>query len=1047
MVQSDGGIMKKKRQTVSKRHWAKGARCGKAAFLLSACVGSASMAAPLPLSKAPPGGSMREPVPNVIVTVDDSGSMSSRVAGSSKTKIQALKEVLWRQFGNGTHKGRIEDDRLRLAWQSMNDHPGIPAGGTRSMKSLSGAHRQNFVTFVNGLRASGGTPSGAMLVNALNYMRTPKGLNSPWADTPGVAQNTPYAACRRAYHIFLTDGIGSRPGARSTGDGVVQTFPDGNRYEPGAEQSRVYRDGFSSTMADVAFEAWATDLQPDISNGVRPIVRKAGTETFGSTVLQEYWNPKNDPATWQHLNTYTIGFGAESYTWSGEPIWDKVGNDTYGGSYSKLVTGQVQWGNQVAAELWHIAINSRAKFYPALNDTALDKAFDEIFDNIIDDTSKPIGSLVASARSLSNGLLAYKSTYATANWSGSVIANAVDGLTGGVSTQETWNAAALLDQPSYDWSSRFILSFNGTSGFAWNNFNSLPAVVRAKLNTNSAGVTDNLGTARHAFLRGDRSREKNQASGVFRERASRLGDIVNSGLWYVGRPNANISENGYSSFRSNYSNRLPMVYVGGNDGMLHGFAGATNSNGSIVGGSERLAFVPQGVAEGELRRLTDPDYTHRYFVDGSPFSGDVYLGASTGWRTLLIGTLGLGGKGYFALDITDPSRFSNANAASLVLLDSTATADRDIGHITAAPVMDEAVDAQSPQIVKLNNNRWAVILGNGYNSTNEAPVLLVQYLDGDRALLKLSPCRLPVEATACTFKGTNGLSAPTTVDANADGKVDVVYAGDIQGHVWRFDLNSADDQQWHAAFEAQPLFVAKAADGQRLPITAAPYWLPHPNGGIMLTFGTGVALTDADRTSARVNMILGLHDISKFQSGTGGVAVTDGVVINSTAGNGMPSNLVQQTITGNLTHNGKKYFTGSSNPVNYGGASPHRGWFLAMPHTGQRLIHNPYLWTSSMVAVPTVVPSTGSTEVDACKVGVSPEVSYPFILNAYSGTPSAKPLVDIGNNAIIGYETGTREHVFRDRDGLVAANPDGKGVDKFTVSKTMGQRLSWREIQ
>jgi type IV pilus assembly protein PilY1 len=352
--------------------------------------------------------------------------------------------------------------------------------------------------------------------------------------------------------------------------------------------------------------------------------------------------------------------------------------------------------------------------------------------------------------------------------------------------------------------------------------------------------------------------------------------------------------------------------------------------------------------------------------------------------------------------------------------------------------------------VKLNNNRWAVIMGNGYNSTNEAPVLLIQYLDGQRELLKVSPCRLPIASSACSFKGTNGLSAPATVDANADGKIDVVYAGDLQGQVWRFDLNSANDQEWHAAFDGQPLFVAKGTDGGRLSITAAPYWLPHPNGGIMLTVGTGVALTDADRTSTRVNVILGLHDNSKFQSTLTSVSVTDGEVINTATGNGMPSSLVQQTMVGQVHFSGKNYFTGSQNPVNYTGANPHRGWYLAMPNTGQRLLSNPYQWTGNLVTVPTVIPSAGSTELDACTISTSPEVSFPFVLNTFSGRPSSKPIVSIPDTTlasnIIGYQSGTREHVFRSRDSVITANPDGKGVDKFALPKSMGQRLSWREI-
>jgi len=262
------------------------------------------------------------------------------------------------------------------------------------------------------------------------------------------------------------------------------------------------------------------------------------------------------------------------------------------------------------------------------------------------------------------------------------------------------------------------------------------------------------------YIRGDRRLEGTTPEKPLRVRYSRQGDVVNSDIWYTGRPVSNYAM-GYSAFVTAQKDRTPILYVGGNDGMLHGF--------SATDGKELIAYVPRGVVGG-LKDLTDKDYKHRYYVDGSPMTGDIKDG--TTWKTLLVGTLGAGGKGYFVLDVTNPTTaaapsgsapaFTETNAASLVVLDRSrgttepapncdalssgaektacllaVDEDKDIGHITAKPVTDDNDDMRATQITRMNDNRWAVVMGNGYNSANQRPVLLVQYLDGDKKLLRI----------------------------------------------------------------------------------------------------------------------------------------------------------------------------------------------------------------------------------------------------------------------------------------------------------------------
>lgn len=141
-------------------------------------------------------------------------------------------------------------------------------------------------------------------------------------------------------------------------------------------------------------------------------------------------------------------------------------------------------------------------------------------------------------------------------------------------------------------------------------------------------------------------------------------------------------------------------------------------------------------------------------MDGSPFTGDVNLGTqnSANWATYLTGTLGAGGKGYFVLDVTKPgttdglisSNFTKTNASTLVVMDKTDAVDDDIGHIFGTPVVDEANPQRALQITQTNNGRWAVIMGNGYNSINERPVLLIQYLTATRNSRKSLPSPSPI---------------------------------------------------------------------------------------------------------------------------------------------------------------------------------------------------------------------------------------------------------------------------------------------------------------
>lgn len=295
-------------------------------------------AAPLNLAQTPVilGG---DPAPNVIVSVDNSGSMGD--AG-----IASLKAALSQTFS----QANIPDNRIRLAWQAMHGCRGFDSSGNcnNAMARLSSTHRANFMAWVNALQPGGGTPSHLMMDLAGSYLsRTDLGAESPWAFNPGVTEQ-PLLSCRKSFHIFMTDGGWNSQATLTvnhldtSGDGRTRivrggnadntqtTLPDGTVYNPTSAQTRLYRDSWGtnnlSTLSDLAFYYWSRDLQPQAAmpNNVRPSpAQQWPRQNFGTqstpAELDAYWNPRNNPATWQHMVNYTIGFNSAA-SWTGSPI-------------------------------------------------------------------------------------------------------------------------------------------------------------------------------------------------------------------------------------------------------------------------------------------------------------------------------------------------------------------------------------------------------------------------------------------------------------------------------------------------------------------------------------------------------------------------------------------------------------------------------------------------------------------------------------------------------------------------------------------------------
>ena len=271
-------------------------------------------------------------------------------------------------------------------------------------------------------------------------------------------------------------------------------------------------------------------------------------------------------------------------------------------------------------------------------------------------------------------------------------------------------------------------------------------------------------------------------AGFYRLRTSVLGDIVdsvpavsnfNDDFGYGNLP-ALDGGTTYEAFVTSKASRIPktMVYVGANDGMLHAFDGGV--------GTEEFAFIPNSVAP-NLGLLLNPFYVHQFYVDGQINVTDAFLGGS--WRTVLVGTPGAGGSGLFALDVTSPSGFSSGN----VLWELTASASNYMGY-----------DLGKAQVILGEDDNWYAIVGNGYNSVNSKPALLVISMATGQIVNTL--VATDTDPTPIAGNGIGQIAAADLTDATGigspDGKVDTVYAGDYDGNVWKFDLHSNNPATW-----------------------------------------------------------------------------------------------------------------------------------------------------------------------------------------------------------------------------------------------------------
>lgn len=574
------------------------------------------------------------------------------------------------------------------------------------------------------------------------------------------------------------------------------------------------------------------------------------------------------------VNTYVIGFALP-----------------YGVSISQL--------NNIA-----VAGGTSSPFY-ADDSATLNTALNSVFTDIISRTSAA-SSVALNSGFISSGDKVYQARFSSSDWTGDLLAiplSSSGALPADIVSAATWRAGNSITAQTP--SSRIILTQKASTGlgipFKWPSNAASPTSAELDvaqttlLNTSpTTSSVDGLGSARLDYLRGVRTGE----GSTYRGRSSVLGDIVNSSPILVKPPQANYLTSDYIDFKTTYKNRTPIIYVGANDGMLHGINADT--------GAEVLGYVPNAVFS-NLTQLTSTTYAHRYYVDGSPSVNDVKF-SNNSWHTMLVSGMGHGGRGIFGLDVTNPAAFSNANASSIVKFEYTSSNNADVGYIQG-----------TPSIIKMNNGQFAAVFGNGWNSTGAGKSSLFVVNIETGALIK------QITTTIGNATTPNGLSNPTLIDVDGNGTADYAYAGDLYGNMWKFNLTDSNPNNWAVALSGNPLFNA----GTTKPITSQPEVSFSPNGGYMVLFGTGQYEQNADISSSGQQTFYGIWDNNAT------VAASD---------------LVAQTIT-QVNSSYRKVTTSS---VSY---PTKKGWYMNFYSTGERLVTDPLL-SGGNVYFSTLTPST-----------------------------------------------------------------------------------------
>ncbi|PPC87613.1 MAG: hypothetical protein CTY37_03220 [Methylotenera sp.] len=866
-------------------------------------------------------------------------------------------------------------------------------------------------------------------------------------------------ACQPNFSLLTTDGYWNGNAGRDINNSLI-----GNLDGDEAKSPRPKFDGGSSsasgTLADVAKYYYDTDIRnntgSDSSLKFDNCIGALGQDVCGDGV-------GNESIKKQTMTTLTLGLGIDgTLVYSSDYDTQKEGDFADISSTLGIKNWPVPVQDTPSAidDLWHAAVNANGTYFSARTPKELSDSLKKALSDI---QSKVGAGSAASASSLqptAGDNFNYVASYETVKWIGNLEAREVTLSTLVTNKSATWcaeNVAAdavkgilkcdgTMAKRVAD-NDRNILFGVGTTTLASFKFDNLNALQKTyfetaflsnnlsqwpDLTTDPGGQRDKaVGNGIVEFLRGQQGLEDRSSNAadnrIFRFREATLGDITESQPAFISKPVFNYTDPGYTAFKTEQSARAGRIYVGANDGMLHAFNSAN--------GQEVWAFVPAPVIP-KMWKLADRDYAtnHVNLVNGDPTIAEVCVAApavcaasatKNDWKTVIVGGLSGGGRGYYALDITDPN-------TPQLLWEFTAKTQPNLGYTFGTPV-----------ITKLANGRWVALLTSGYNNgtrDNDGTTAYGSVQDrynqqpGDgRGHLYVVDIQTGVEikhfstgeGSTETPSGLGQISAFAD-DVNKNNLAKYVYGGDLLGNLWRFDLDAASNT---APFKLATL-TGPAPGNLAQPITTAPQ-LGVVNKKRVIFVGTGKYLELADLSPTTEKQTL--------------YAIKDD---NLSTPLGNPrSSLKPQVIT---TENDTR--TATNVPVNF---DTDLGWRVDFPDAGERMNIEPLLVNGVLLA-PTVVPQstscspggygwfnffnyrTGSSVIASGVVSEklkSPAVGFNLVYDA-----NGKPVVTVVESS------NPTPHLINNKN--VASGGSSKRATLFNLNAdgTYGKKSIWREL-
>lgn len=854
--------------------------------------------------------------------------------------------------------------------------------------------------------------------------------------------------------------------------------------------------GVANTLADVSAYYYATNLRTSaLGNCTGPTISPSTTP---NDLCTPNTVPANgvDTATWQHMTTFTLGLGARgrmvfspSYlTDTSGDYWDVLKGNTATSTNCTwrdtltVTGGACNWpipsadSPATTDDMWHAAVNGRGNYFSATDPASLTSGLTSTLKAIVN-TPKP-GTASAAATTnpkiTSTNNFQFSSYFKTVEWSGELIRQTMNLTDGSVPyydpfnpdpTTYDWSAQTLLDAKTYttrniytnnqaaspalisfDWASlsatqrayftapnvsttppQYPTVLTGLSQFCSTGTTCISATAQSNTTVATGGAA---GEALVNFLRGDRANEDGTTSSTskfYRRRTHVLGDIVSAQPQFVGAPSRYYSDSGYGDFKTANASRTPVVYTAANDGMLHAF----NSNT----GQELWAYVP-GLVLPRLYTLADKAYSdkHEYSVEGTPVTGDICPKApaltcsDSEWKTILVGGLNGGGTGYYALDITNPT-------SPVLLWEFT---DNNMGYSFG-----------KPQITKLSNGQWAVLLTSGYNNcprtaaADQTGCVKNGVGDGQGYLYVLNAgtgAQITGSPIATGVGATNNPSGLAQIVAQADSNnvTHRVYGGDLLGNLWRFSVEPG-------SFGVHSLAVLKDSSGNLQPITVRPQ-VTTINGSPVVYVGTGRYLGVSDVGGTPKNSFYGIKDDLTLNP-----TYNDPRTYSSFIGQRAIDAICPSGTDVTVCLPGQKVRTvsqvsGSANTT----LATQNGWYVDFPAgAGEIEFTDPKLALGTL-AFSTSVPTSTTATACLANSGGSDGVAFGYMLDYLTGGAIGTSSGVI--STLLGSGVATAPQIAQLPNGTVIAKyrlSTGQEVSvplRFGASGGATKRISWREL-